>query len=151
VRPFLRPGRKTSEELEALQAYLKWLVSLQTWYRFMQLPIVIALLLQWLVIAHGAPGFQTVSLIFFRTVGPLAEIAMLLAIVGMLFGACVIIIAGPYVAHWSNPSVSVASLAENIFASTVLARFANIAPAKTAEQLSTSYSMRPMHFDLLLK
>jgi hypothetical protein len=116
----------------------------------MQLPIVIALLLQWLVIAHGAPGFQTVSLIFFRTVGPLAEIALLLAVVGVLFGASVTIIAGPYVAHWSNPSVSVASLAENLFASTALARFENIPPARTVKQLSTSQSVRPLHFDLLL-
>jgi hypothetical protein len=136
--PFFMPGRKTSQQLEALQAYLKWLVSLQTWCRLMQLPIVIALLLRWLLIAHGAPGFQTVSFIFFRTIGPLAEIALLLALVGMLLGACVSIIAGPYVAHWSHHSVSMASLAKNIFACAALARFANKAPARKAGQLSTS-------------
>jgi hypothetical protein len=138
LSPCLTPERKTSQQLEALQAYLKRLVSLQTWYRFMQLPVVIALLLQWLVIARGAPTFQTVSIVFVRTVGPLAEIAMLLAAVGVLLGTCVSIIAGPYLAHWSTPSLSVATLAENIFASTSQTRFANKPRAIAAGQLRTS-------------
>jgi hypothetical protein len=107
----------TSHLLVALQVYMKRLVALQDVYCLMQVPIVIALLGKWLVAAQAAPGFQTVPLIFCKTVGPLAEIAMLLAVVGVLFVACIMSIAGPYVLRWSRPSLTAATLVEDILAS----------------------------------
>jgi hypothetical protein len=83
----------------------------------MQVPIVVVMLGKWFVAAKAAPGFQTVPLIFSKTVGPLAEIAMLLAVVGILFVACVMSIAGPYVRRWSQPSLTAATLVEDILAS----------------------------------
>jgi type IV secretory pathway VirB2 component (pilin) len=103
--------------LVALQVYMKRLVSLRVVYGLMQVPIVFALLGKWLVAAQAAPGFQTVPLIFSKTLGPLAEIAMLLAVVGILFVACVMSIAGPYVLRWSKPSLTAATMVEHILAS----------------------------------
>jgi hypothetical protein len=96
---------------------MKGLVSLRVVYCLMQVPIVFALLGEWLVVAQAAPGFQTVPRILWKTVGPLAEIVMLLAVVGILFVACVMSIAGPYVLRWSQPSLTAATMAEHIFAS----------------------------------
>jgi hypothetical protein len=99
---------------------MKWLILLQHWYFIMQLPIVMALLVEWLVIALSAPAFRTVSILLVQTVIPLAEIAMLLAVVGILLGSCVILIAGPYTSRWSNLSLSSATLAEGILVCTLL-------------------------------
>jgi hypothetical protein len=107
----------TSHVLVALQVYMKRLVALRDVYCLMQVPIVFALLGKWLVAAQAALGFQTVPLILSKTVGPLAEIAMLLAVVGILFVACVMSIAGPYVLRWSQPSLTAATLVEDILAS----------------------------------
>jgi hypothetical protein len=103
--------------LEALQIFMKRLVLLRVVYCLMQLPIVFALLGKWLVAAQAAPGFRTVPLFITKTVGPLAEIAMLLAVVCILFVACVMSIAGPYKLQWSQLSRTAATLVENILAS----------------------------------
>jgi hypothetical protein len=42
---------------------------------------------------------------------------MLLVVVGILFVACVMSIAGPYVLRWSQPSLTAATLVEDILAS----------------------------------
>jgi hypothetical protein len=100
-----------------VQQRLKWLVSLQSWYHQLQLPIIVALLVSWFVVAYDAPAFQTVSVILVETAGSLAEAVMLLAIVGLMFGACVMLIAGPHVKQWSHPSSIAQTLGEHILAS----------------------------------
>jgi hypothetical protein len=120
-----------------VQAYMKWLILLQHWYCIMQLPIVTALLVEWFVTMLSAPAFRTVSIVFVQTVIPLAEIAMLLAVVGILLGFCVILIAGPYTSRWSKLSLSSATLAEGILVCTPLVTTLFPYPLKTlAKQLS---------------
>jgi hypothetical protein len=86
----------------------------------MQLPIIAALFLTWLIFAYDAPAFQTVSMVLVNTVGPLAEVVMLLAIVGGLLSVCVMLVAGPYMEQWSHPSKLVQALVEEIFVSAPL-------------------------------
>jgi hypothetical protein len=120
-----------------VQAYMKWLLLLQHWYCIMQLPIVTALLVEWFVTMLSAPAFRTVSIVFVQTVIPLAEIAMLLAVVGILLGFSVILIAGPYTSRWSKFSLSSATLAEGILVCTPLVTTLFTYPLRTlAKQLS---------------
>jgi hypothetical protein len=118
---------------------MKWLILLQHWYCIMQLPIVMALLVEWFVTTLSVPAFRTVSIVFVQTVIPLAEIAMLLAVVGILLGSCVILIAGPYTSRWSKLSPSSATLAEGILVCTPL--ITTLFPCPLSDVVKTTLRM----------
>jgi hypothetical protein len=117
---------------------LKWLVSLQSWYQQLQAPIIVALLVSWFVVAYDAPAFQTVSVILAETAGPLTEAVVLLAAVGLLFGACVMLIAGPYLKQWSNLSSLAQTLGEHILASAFRSTIEVLRPANFFKSLIQS-------------
>jgi hypothetical protein len=86
----------------------------------MQQYMIAGLLWTWLTFAYDAPAFQTVSIVLVTTVGPLAEVVVLLAIVGALLCACVMLVAAPYIEQWSHPSKLTQALVEQIFVSALL-------------------------------
>lgn len=95
-------------------------MSLQSWHQLMHLLIIAALLSIWLIFAYDTPALQTVSAVLVKTVGPLAEVVMLLAIVGGLLSVCGVLVAGPYIEQWSHPSKLVQALVAQIFVSALL-------------------------------